>query len=92
MDGTRNSAKTYVIFVLILYKANLTIMKLWRQVPRSCIWIFDLNFIKVIQILTIHQMSRYLRKTAEVPVVNSCVLLNCVQILMASKDNKTWLP
>lgn len=92
MDGIRNSVKRDVIFVLLLYKANLTIMKLWKHVPLSCIWISDLNFIKVIQILTIHQMSTYLRKTAEVPVVNSCVLLNCVQILMGGKDNKTWLP
>lgn len=92
MDGIRNSVKTDVIFVLILYKANLTVMKLWRYVTLSCIWIFDLNFIKVIQILTIHQMSKYLRKTAEIPVVNSCVLLNCVKILMACNDNRTWLP
>lgn len=34
-------------------------------------------------------MSKYLRKTAEIPVVNSCVLLNCVKVLMACNDNRT---
>lgn len=36
MDGIRNSVKTDVIFVLILYKANLTVMKLWRYATLSC--------------------------------------------------------